>query len=49
MSDWRPWQTLSVNHFLTFDKVLKSLQYYEELIGMSLWYKDDTNNAEGVS
>ncbi|RDX54799.1 hypothetical protein OH76DRAFT_999861 [Lentinus brumalis] len=33
--------TLSVNKFLTFDKVLKSLQYYESLTGMALWYKDD--------
>ncbi|KAI0698063.1 hypothetical protein C8T65DRAFT_661246 [Cerioporus squamosus] len=33
--------TLSVNKFLTFDKVLKSLQYYESFTGMALWYKDD--------
>ncbi|RPD56950.1 hypothetical protein L226DRAFT_554330 [Lentinus tigrinus ALCF2SS1-7] len=40
---------LSVNNFLTFDKVLKSLQHYEELIGMSLWYKDDVDAAGGAS
>ncbi|TFK86659.1 hypothetical protein K466DRAFT_587037 [Polyporus arcularius HHB13444] len=33
--------TLSVNKFLTFDKVLKSLQFYESLTGMALWYKDE--------
>ncbi len=32
---------LCVNKYLTFDKVLKTLEYYENKTGMKEWYKEN--------
>lgn len=33
-------QMLSVNKYLTFDKVVQTMKHYESKTGMELWYKD---------
>ena len=39
-------QTLSVNKYLTFEQVLKALEYYESKTGMKEWYRGSASEAE---